>query len=30
MINKKVYLCRDPFHNVVQSEPVSGKNKHFA
>lgn len=33
--NKKLYLCRDPFNNNVghlelQSEPVSGKIKHFS
>lgn len=29
-LDQKVYLHRDPFHNVVrQSEPISGENMHF-
>jgi len=28
-MNKNVYICRDPFNNVVQSKFAIGKNNHF-
>jgi len=28
-MNKNVYICRDPFNNVVRSKFAIGKNNHF-